>query len=49
MQREWLLPMLEKGALGVPGSFDSKKGGEGKLGTSARNHGRSPTLSPAQR
>lgn len=25
--REWLLPMLEKGALGVPGSFDSKKDG----------------------
>ena len=32
MRREWLLPMLETGALGVPGSFDSKKGGEGKLG-----------------
>ena len=32
MRREWLLPMLETGALGVPGSFDSKKGGEGKRG-----------------
>ena len=29
MRREWLLPMLETGTLGVPGSFDSKKGGEG--------------------
>ena len=33
MQREWLLPMLETGALGVPGSFDSIKGGKAKLGT----------------
>jgi len=30
MQREWLLPMLEKGALGVPGSFDSSAGGKAK-------------------
>jgi len=37
MQREWLLPMLETGALGVPGSsFDSKKGGKAKLGTGSK-------------
>ena len=30
MRRQWLLPMLEKGALGVPGSFDSSTGGKGK-------------------
>jgi hypothetical protein len=40
MRREWLLPMLEKGALGVPGSFDSVKGGKAKLGT-----GKKPSLS----
>ena len=28
MQRSWLERMLEKGALGVPGYFDSSKGGE---------------------
>jgi hypothetical protein len=33
MQRPWLLRMLDTGALGVPGSHDSKKGGEGTLNT----------------
>jgi hypothetical protein len=46
MRREWLLPMLEKGAVGVPGSFDSIKGDSLGRGAAEPPRLRNVTLLP---